>query len=153
MKENVNMSTIVGCIGSKGQSKMVRLDKRETYRPLMILAYADSAHAAQCGRYFRRLGWEVHLVASAAEARRLLATFTPRVIVLDTELPDESGWLTCAKITQENPARKVVLLAPERSPENLKNLADVNAATLVTRGEPMEVFAETILGKRWAEAV
>ncbi len=44
---------------------MVRLEKKEIYRPLLLLAYADSAHAAQCGRYFRRHGWEVHLVASA----------------------------------------------------------------------------------------
>ena len=132
---------------------MVRSHTNVIYRPVMILAYADSAHAAQCGRYFRRLGWEVHLVASAAETRRLLATLVPRVIVLDVELPDESGWLTCAKITHENPTRKVVLLAPNRAPQTLHNLANVNAVALVTRKDCIEVLAETILGKRLAEAV
>ena len=132
---------------------MVGLDKNFGHRPVMIFAYADSAHAAQCGRYFRRLGWEVHLVASAAEARRLAQKTNPRVMVLDTELPDESGWLACAKLTHEDPSRRVVLLAPERTPESLENLAKINGAALVTRQDHLEVLAETILGERLAEAV
>jgi DNA-binding response OmpR family regulator len=132
---------------------MIRLEKNAVYRPLLILAYADSAHAAQCGRYFRRHGWEVRLVASAGEVRRLLATSTPRAIVLDTELPDESGWLTCAKITHEDPARKVILLAPNRSPENLRNVANVNAVGLVSRQDQIETIAEAILIEQLAEAV
>ncbi|HWY87073.1 MAG TPA: response regulator [Gemmataceae bacterium] len=132
---------------------MARPEKNVLYRPLLILAYVDSAHAAQCGRYFRRLGWEVHLVASAAEARRLSATGAARALVLDTELPDESGWLTCAKITQEDPARKVILLAPDRLPETGERLADVNAVALVTRHDPMEVLAEAVLGRQLAEAI
>src|SRR5205807_8268820 len=124
-KKNLLMSRIAGSVVGKGREK--RLDKNSIYRPLMILAYVDSAHAAKCGRYFRRLGWEVHLVASAAEARRLAATVHPQVTVLDTELPDESGWLTCAKLTHEDPTRKVVLLAPNRTTEAMHNLANVNA--------------------------
>jgi hypothetical protein len=54
-------------------------------RPRMVLTYTDSAHAARCGRYFRRLGWEVHLVASAAEARRLSSSLSPSVVVLNAE--------------------------------------------------------------------
>ncbi len=67
------------------------------YRPLLVLAYADSAHAAQCGRHFRRLGWEVRLVTTGAEARRLCSMCTPGAVILDIDLPDESGWLTCAR--------------------------------------------------------
>jgi DNA-binding response OmpR family regulator len=132
--------------------------ERNRNRPLLILAYADSAHAALCGRFFRRQGWEVRLVASAAEARGLLTKVTPRAIVLDTELPDESGWLTCAKIIHEDaarkaPPRKVILLAPDRSPETLRHLANINATALITRRDPVEALAETILGQRLAEAV
>ena len=132
---------------------MVRMAMDAVYRPLMILAYTDSAHAARCGRYFRRLGWEVRLVTSAAEARRLSITCTPGAVVLDTDLPDESGWLTCAKITQEDPDLKVILLAPERSMDSSDNMAKVQAAALVTRQDPLEVLAETIMGKGLAEAV
>jgi DNA-binding response OmpR family regulator len=131
---------------------MMRFE-HSVYRPLLLLAYVDSAHAVRCGRLFRRLGWEVRLVASAAEARRLLSTLSPRAIVLDTELPDESGWLTCAKITHEDPARNVILLAPDRSPSTTRNLASVNAAALLSRQDPIEMLAETILGERLAEAI
>ena len=113
----------------------------------------DSAHAAHCGRYFRRLGWDVHLVASAAEARKLATNTNPRVIVLDTELPDESGWLTCAKLTHEDPNRRVILLTPNQSPEARHNLAKVNGAALVSRQDHIDVLAETILGDSFAEAV
>jgi DNA-binding response OmpR family regulator len=131
---------------------------RNRNRPLLLLAYADSAHAARCGRFFRRQGWEVRLVASAAEARQLLSRLTPRAIVLDTELPDENGWLTCAKIAHEDasrmaPPRKVILLAPDRSTETLQHLASVNAVALITRDDPVEAMAETILGESFAEAV
>ena len=123
------------------------------FRPLLVLAYVDSAHAAHCGRYFRRLGWEVRLVASAAEARRLVSICNPRAVVLDTELPDESGWLACAKITQESPECRVYLLAPERDHDTTQNLASVNAAGVVCRQDVIELFAETVLGECLAEAV
>jgi len=123
------------------------------FRPLLVLAYVDSAHAAHCGRYFRRLGWEVRLVASAGEARRLVADCNPRAVVLDTELPDESGWLTCAKIMQECPECRVFLLAPERGYDTNQNLASVNAAGVVCRQDAVDSFAETVLGECLAEAV
>lgn len=132
---------------------MYRLELNANRRPRLLLAYADSAHAVPCGRYFRRLGWEVRMVASAAEAQRLVAVFNPRVIVLDTELADESGWLACAKIMLEHPGQKVILIAPERTPDTLQQLETVKAAALFTRQERVETLGEFILGKRLAEAV
>ena len=132
---------------------MMSLTKDRTFRPRMIFAYVDSEHAARCGRYFRRLGWEVHLVASAEEARRLAAASGVDVIVLDVDLPDESGWLTCAKMTRENPTLPIILLAPDRSPETVRHLADVNAAALISRHDTLDVLAGTILCHRLAETV
>jgi DNA-binding response OmpR family regulator len=122
-------------------------------RPVLIWAYVDSGHAARYGRYFRRQGWDVRLVASAAEARRLTGILTPRAIVLDTELPDESGWLACAKLTHEDPGRNVILLAPSRSGQAEGNTTAVRATALVTRADSLQVLAEAILGARLAEAV
>src|SRR5436190_7818482 len=80
------------------------------FRPRLILAVGHSAQAALTCRQFRRLGWEVHLASSGPEARRLTRLLAPQAVVLDTALRDESGWLTCAKLTQEHPDLKVVLL-------------------------------------------
>src|SRR5260370_1377898 len=131
----------------------MHLQQEFGFRPLLILAYVDSAHAVQCGRYFRRMGWEVRLVASAAEARRTASICGPRAVVLDTELPDESGWLACAKMTQEDPELRVYVLAPHRGSEASLNVKSVNAAGLVCRRDPIESLVETVVGERLAVAV
>ena len=64
-------------------------------RPRMLLAYQDAAYASECGRYFRRLGWEVQMVADGNEAHALADRCRPDVIVFDSALAD-SAWLTSA---------------------------------------------------------
>jgi DNA-binding response OmpR family regulator len=116
-------------------------------RPRLLLAYADAAYASECGRYFRRLGWEVEMVASSAEARELAGEYRPNVVVLDSQLLDESGWLTSAKISIENPDLRIVLVADERT-ENLHDrLHMVGARDLVRRRDGAEALAMSILGK------
>lgn len=123
-----------------------RKEKPSFYRPSLLLVYSDSAHAAQTARYFRRHGWEVHLAASGAESYRLVQQLKPRVTVVDTELPDESGWLACAKITLQHPDHEVVLLTSERSEECQARLANVGARALVARSEGVAALASHILG-------
>jgi ActR/RegA family two-component response regulator len=53
------------------------------YRPRMVIAYTDSAHAALTARHFRRLGWEVHLASSETDAQRLAQLLAPAVVVVD----------------------------------------------------------------------
>lgn len=127
--------------------------KNQSFRPLMILAYVDSAHAALCGRYFRRMGWEVHLVTTGAEIRRLVNVVAPKAIVLDTELADESAWQTCAEIARQNRDQRVVLLTPESTRENQQDLGRGLVVPIVSRREPIDVLAEAVLGQKLAEAV
>ncbi len=87
--------------------------KTLTFRPRVVLAYADSARAAQTCRHLRRLGWEVRLAGSGPEARRLVRLLVPDVVLLETDLRDESGWLTCAKMRLEFPEQTIVLVARE----------------------------------------
>src|SRR5947209_20391828 len=94
----------------EGMATMVRDNHPHQHRPRLLLAYSDSAHASRCVRYFRRLGWEVHMVNSGAEAQRLAGELMPEVIVLDVNLPDESGWLSAAKIRIAPPEQRIVLL-------------------------------------------
>src|SRR3954447_4782484 len=86
-----------------GGFMIARTQKPMSFRPRLVLAYADSAHAALSCRHLRRQGWEVHLASSGFEARRLVRLLAPQVVVLDTDLREESGWLTCAKLKLENP--------------------------------------------------
>src|SRR5438105_4934227 len=112
---------------------IARTDAPFGFRPRLVLAYADSMHAALSGRHLRRQGWEVHLASCGAEARRLAAALAPKVVILDADLRDESGWLTCAKLTAERPGQKVILVAAEITPEVRDFAAFVGASAVVPR--------------------
>src|SRR5260370_41755240 len=88
----------------EGMAVMVYDNSGHQARPRLVLGYTDSAHASRCVRHFRRLGWEAHMVASGAEAQRLATELLPNVIVLDVDLPDESGWQTAAQGLLGHPA-------------------------------------------------
>jgi hypothetical protein len=112
-------------------------------RPRMLLAYADAAHASECGRHFRRLGWEVQMVASGAEARELADRFNPDVIVYDADLRDDNAWLTSADV-------QVVIVANDAAQH-----ADFPDGDFVVRREDgPQALAEFIVGKSYlSEAV
>jgi DNA-binding response OmpR family regulator len=108
-------------------------EKPAPYRPRLVLAYVDSAHAALTCRQLRREGWEVHLTSRGTEARRLARELEPEVVVLDTDLHDESGWLTCAKLLQERPGQRVVLVTAEATPDGERFADHIGALALVRR--------------------
>jgi DNA-binding response OmpR family regulator len=112
---------------------IAKTEKPMTFRPRLVLAYTDSAHAALTCRHLRRQGWEVHLAHSGVDARRLARLLAPQVVVLDTALRDESGWLTCAKLKMENPAQRVVLVSASVTPEDQAYAEFVGALALVSR--------------------
>ena len=116
-------------------------------RPRLLLAYADAAYASECGRYFRRLGWEVEMVASGAEARELASEYRPHVVVLDAELLDESGWLTSAKISTDNSEVRIILVTDEPADHVKSRLQTVGADQSVHRQDGAEALALTVLGK------
>src|SRR5947209_17155213 len=66
----------------------------------LALALADRAHAERVARHFRAMGWEVYVALTGSEARRFIEGFDLPVAVLDTRLPDESGWLVCQKLSR-----------------------------------------------------
>jgi ActR/RegA family two-component response regulator len=113
-------------------------------RPRLLLAYADPTYGSECGRYFRRLGWEVQMVAGGAEARVLAAEYRPNVVVLDAQLIDESGWLTSAKISTENPELRIILVTSEYIGD--EQLAMVGAEHAVPRSAGAEGLAHVVLG-------
>ena len=138
----------------KGKREMFGRNLDSSTRPRMLLAYTDAAYASACGRHFRRLGWEVQMVASSGEARELAGDYRPDVVVLDAALLDESGWLTSAKISTENPELQIVVVADQRNDNMEQRLRMVGADRAVCRQDGAEALAESIFGKSFlSEAV
>jgi DNA-binding response OmpR family regulator len=102
-----------------------------TTPPCLVLAHSDGVYKAAIARGFRRLGWDVYLADDGPEVRRLVAMLEADAVILDAELPGESGWLTCAKLTAEQPFAKVVLISSEPGPRNRQFAAFVGACALV----------------------
>src|SRR5687768_1188063 len=100
------------------------------YRPCLILALAEAPHAAETGRAFRRLGWDVYTAQSGPEARRLARLLEAEVVVLDVALPDETGWLTCAKLHAERPSVAILLFTDTAGPHDRARAAFVGALAL-----------------------
>ncbi len=122
-------------------------------RPRLLLGYADSAYASRIVRIFRRLGWEVHMAASGAEARRLVGVYQPTAVVLELGLRDECGWAVSAQITEAHAGQRVILLARERPDNGHELLRAAGAAALVTSGDGMEGLVRAVYGQTLAKAV
>ena len=118
---------------------------RERFEQL-ILAHRDPAFVKQASKCFRGLGWQVFCGGTAAEARRLARRFAPAVIVLDTDLPDETGWLTCAKLLDEHPDLRVFLVSPRRTPVQVRFADFVGASGLLWRHGGLKMLSEEIDG-------
>jgi DNA-binding response OmpR family regulator len=102
-------------------------------RPCLVLAHADEDHAVRASGHFRRLGWDVHRTDNGADARGLARELVPNLVILDTHLTDESGWLTCDKLTREMPRLKVLLLGDQPASQHENFASFVGATALVDR--------------------
>ena len=102
-------------------------------RPCLILAVKGFACAAETSLRLRRLGWDIYQASFGPEVRRLSRMLEPDMVVLDTDLEGESGWLTCAKLKQDRPAGEVVLVTGEESLGNHSFAEFLGAVALVSR--------------------
>jgi len=109
-------------------------------RPRLLLAYASSAHAALTSRQFRRQGWEVHLVHSGVEARRIAHLLRPQLVLLDIDLPDESGWLSCAKLQRDFADLRVYIVGDEQRADSAAFSAFVGAAGFIRRDQSQHLL-------------
>jgi CheY-like chemotaxis protein len=119
--------------------------KRVRIRDRVVLGLNDSVFAAWIARRLRRLGWGVHLVRSAAEVRALTKEFAPQVVVLETRLPDETGWLACEKILRDDPTVKVVLVASQPEQNGQAFAEFVGAAALISQEDGVQALIDQIV--------
>ena len=85
---------------------------------------------AGTGITFRRQGWDVYTAHGGPEVRRLARMLGPQLVVLQADLPDESGWLTCDKLLRELPHVRVILVNSGLSAEGCRFATFVGAAGL-----------------------
>lgn len=123
---------------------MLTPNDETAYRPCMIVAHADTDYAARTARAFRRLGWDVYRASAGPEVRRLAWMLDPALVVLDAELPGESGWLTCDKLTREQPLIKVVLVDAGTAAGRGRFAEFVGAAGLVGRDDGVEALLDEV---------
>ncbi len=114
--------------------------------PCLILAHPDAVYGSVVARGFRRLGWDVYLSRSGPEVRRLVRMLEANVVVLDADLPEESGWLTCDKLTREQPLAKIILVSDNLSRRNLELAAFVGASALVRHAAGLVPLVEELCG-------
>ncbi len=107
------------------------------HRPCLILAHADPVYSAQVLRTFRRQGWDVYTAQSGPEVRRLARMLEPQLVVIQADLSEESGWLTCDKLTRESPSIQVVLVAADPTARHVAFAEFVGAAALADRRDGM----------------
>ena len=114
-------------------------------RPRLVLVHGDLWYAVRACRPLRQLGWDVWTAGTALEARRLARRLRPTAVVLGTELPDESGWLTCSKLVRQHPELRVYLVEGTPSAESHQFAEFVGAAGLFDECEGIDLPAEEAL--------
>src|SRR5258708_7223101 len=114
----------------KKQEKMMVWTPQEQV-PRVVIGHRDQAYAAWLTQQLAGVGWEGETVHSAAEARMLARAERTVALVLDVDLQDESGWLTCDKVLRERPELCVVLMSKDTRPEMQRFATFVGARALV----------------------
>ena len=102
---NINGSTL----NSTATLAPPRVTKR------VILA-GQFRHGVSVANHFRKLGWEVHTVASDHDVHAAVAETAPHAVLVLEDAGDESGYLACAKLRQSQPDLNVVVVGAERTP-------------------------------------
>jgi DNA-binding response OmpR family regulator len=118
--------------------------KGDHFRPCLLLAHWDSAYASAASRAFRRLGWDVYQAQSGPEVRRLARMLVPHLVILGTDLPEESGWLTCDKLTSEHAALDVFLVTDSWSNDQNDFASFVGAAGLIVYSQGVQALLDEV---------
>jgi DNA-binding response OmpR family regulator len=116
-------------------------------QPCMIVAHGDPSYTAGLARAFRRQGWDVYQARSGPETRRLARMLEPELVVMATDLPEESGWLTCEKLTRESPGVKVFLVGVAGESRSQDYAAFVGAAGLFDSTDSVPALVQEVCGR------
>jgi DNA-binding response OmpR family regulator len=109
-----------------------------------LVALGDSAYAAEVEQALLVTGWEVSTARTGPELRKLALAEAPGLVILDAELPGESGWLTCEKLVRAHTPLPVVLVDGEITPHREDFARFCGAVALVDRTAGVAALLEEI---------
>jgi CheY-like chemotaxis protein len=141
----------LGNFDGRGDGEMIARYKANGFdRPRMVLAHARTEYSDTIRRFYDHLGWDLYVTRSGLEARELANRVAPAVVILGTDLPDESGWLTCDKLRQERPGQRIVLVSNAFKPGQRHFASFVGAEDIVQEEAGIHAFAgHDGAGARW----
>jgi CheY-like chemotaxis protein len=133
-------------IANNEEEKMVWKQRNQV--PRVVIGHRDRAFAAWLGQQLSGVGWDHVAVDNAEEARVLARAERTVALFLDVDLQDESGWLTCDKVTRERPELCVVLMSKDTRPEKHRFATFVGARALVRPRQDDSYFPRAFRGCR-----
>lgn len=116
-----------------------------TVRPAALLAHGDPRYLRSAASFARSMGIDLVVARSAKEARRLALLTEPQVVLLDAMLADESGYLACAKIKNQLPETRIILLAESRTSEVIRYAQFAGAEAVYHRTMKPEAMVDLVL--------
>ena len=109
----------------------------------VILVEDDERLQSILARSLTKRGHEVRNARFGAEARQLLAHRMPGVLILDINLPDETGW-EILRWLREQPGEqpRVIVLTAFRPPQT--RIADLAPDAVLTKPFPIEALSRLV---------
>ncbi len=104
-------STVV--VGEKTTCRRKGLDSH-SFRAVLLVEYRDEVFARlECD--LAAMGVWVERASNAAEASQRFAHCPPDLMIVNVDMPDESGWLLAGKLRLVRPTARVWLYSPRSS--------------------------------------
>src|SRR5687767_16026516 len=93
----------------------------------ILIVEAQNEFALQMAAVLRQAGYATAVARSAAEASRDIEERRPHLVEIRAELPEQSGFVLCAKLRRdkETKALPILLCSSDSSPESLKGHASL----------------------------
>jgi CheY-like chemotaxis protein len=141
------MSVEQGLAATKGIAHMFdAIGTNVLSLPRLVLAHPYPEYQTLLASAFRRRGWDVYLARSGPEARQLVHLLDADAAVLHVDLCEESGWLTCDKLTRDRSLAHIVLVGDKRNRRNRELAVFVGARALLDCSEDIVPLIEEMSG-------
>lgn len=109
----------------------VGMDRGSNTGPVVVIGLTDLAYAAALSHQLRARGWRAVIAETASAVHTLAERMRAAIVVLSVDRPEESGFLTCAKLREGKRKPRVVLVAEKVSEGRDAFAAYVGAADFV----------------------